>query len=257
MTKSLLLKGMALALALLAAGAGGQEPLSGGDEAKLQDELRDVVRSLRETRTAYYGRQRARSEAIEAARAPLKRLETELSDLRDREREADRDLAEVRAELDKLKEKEASDAQRSAIASELEKLVTEAKDFVVRGIPYRVEDRTLRLGSSGGESLSGQFDRYWSFLQEELRIARSGEAFSAEVPLDAARTKPARLIRVGHLVLGYVSEDGQDAGLWNGSRWAPPAGPEDEKAIREAVEILDRRRAPELLSLPVLRRVGP
>jgi hypothetical protein len=180
-----------------------------------------------------------------------------VAELRGREGEAERTLGELRSDLGKLRSEEAADVRRAALVPEVEKSMEEGREWIAKGIPYRVDDRSQRLGSPQDGSLSEKLARYWSFLQEEARIARSGEALSAEIPLAGGRAKPARIFRVGHLVMGYVTEDGQEAGLWNGTQWVPAANADEEKAIRQAVEILDRRRTPELLSLPVLRRGAP
>ncbi|HVR84773.1 MAG TPA: DUF3450 family protein [Planctomycetota bacterium] len=240
--------------------ADGERPspsVQAQEEAKLADELQGLVRKLREKRTGFYGRHRTRSEQLDSFRNSAKRLDTELAELRGRETEADRNLAEVRADLEKLRGEEAADRLRASLGPELEKSIREGHDFIERGIPYRVQDRAQRLGAPGDGSLSDKLSRYWSFLQEEIRVARSGEALSADIPLGGGRAKPARIFRVGHLVMGYVTEDGLEAGLWNGSQWVPAADPSQEKTIREAVDILDRRRAPALLALPVLRRGTP
>ena len=105
--------------------------------------------------------------------------------------------------------------------------------------------------------LSDQLGRFWSFLQEELRVARSGETYSAEVPIGGGKAKPARIFRVGHLALGYVTEDGEQSGLWDGAQWVAARSPEEEHALRDAVETLDRRRAPTLLPIPLLRKAAP
>lgn len=239
--------------------ARGERALSGGtqDEAKLAEELEGLVHQLREERAAYYQRHRARGERLESARAPVRRLEQELADLRTRDAEADRTLAEARSDLEKLRRDEGADLLRSQLAPDVDQSLREGRDFVSKGIPYRREDRSERLGTPEQGTLQEKVARYWSFLQEEARVARSGEVLSTEVPVGAGRVKPARVFRVGHLVMGYVTEDGLEAGLWNGKEWAPAASADQEKAIRQAVEILDRRRTPELLNLPVLRRGAP
>ena len=248
---------MGLLLTLLLGAVPEQQEPADSADAKLQDELRATLKTLREERAAYYQRRRSRTEALDAARAPVKRLEVELSELRTRQQEADKALGEVHAELDKLRKDEAADVFSAGLSPALEKSLREAKDFVDHGIPYRSADRGLRLGKPADGGPADQLSRYWSFLQEEFRVARSGEAYTAEVPLDGGRAKPARIFRVGHLILGFVTEDGLHAGLWNGTQWVAPSSPEEEQRIREAVETLDRRRSPSLLSLPVLRKVGP
>ena len=99
--------------------------------------------------------------------------------------------------------------------------------------------------------------RYWAFLQEELRIARSGEAYTSQVPLDGGRIKPARLFRVGHLVQGFVTEDGLESGLETPAGWERAVDPETDRVVRAAIDILDRRRAPALLRVPIRPRSEP
>jgi hypothetical protein len=255
-------RGTALGLVLfltLSVGAHGERPFpdQAQEEAKLLEDLQGLVRKLREARAAFYQRHRTRLEQLEAVRSPVRRLEIELGDLRAQDTKLDRSLAEARASLEKLRQEEASDRRRAELGPELEKSSREGREFIDRGIPYRVSDRAQRLGAPGDGSLSDQLGRYWSFLQEEVRVARSGEALSMEVPLSGGRAKPARVFRVGHLVMGFVTEDGQEAGLWNGSQWVPASDPLGEKTVREAIDILDRRRTPMLLTLPVLRRGAP
>ena len=217
------------------------------DDPKAVAELHDVLRTIREERTAAYARRRARAVEIENARAPVARLEGEIADLKLREEETDKHLAEVGAELARLRtETEAVAAQAAVYPAALKAAVDEAAAFVRSGPEYRRADRLQRLRPE-----SPDLGLYWTFLQEELRIARSGEAYSAEVTLDGGRRKPARLFRVGHLLQGYVTEDGLDAGLEGPRGWTPAASPAQDKAIREAVEMLDRRRPPGLLRFPL------
>jgi hypothetical protein len=245
------------AAALLLAAAGGQDAPAGTEEVKLQEELKDVLKKLREERSAFHQRSRSRDEEIDVVKGSLKRLEPDLAELRSREREEDAQIAEVRAEIEKMTSEEGRDRMRGVVGSEMKTLLEEGRAFVGEAPPYRKEDRLLRLGAATEGSMSDQLGRYWSFFQEEMRVARSGESYSAEVPLAGGRMKPARIFRVGHLVLGYVTEDGEESGLWDGKAWTAARTPEEDRSIRAAVDTLDRRRAPALLSLPVLRKVGP
>lgn len=214
------------------------------------DELQDVLRQLREERSAYYQRQRSRQEAIDAARQATKRLEGEVAELKSRDAEAAKQLAEVNGELDVLRKEDAAAARLAAeLAPALDQAVKDGRRFVEEGFDYRRKDRLARLDSAN-ESLGERAGRYWGFLQEELRIARSGEAYSAPIPLDGGRVKPARVFRVGHLLQGFVTEDALEAGYEVGKAWKVVT---PDQAPRDAVEILDRRRAPSLLRLPVKR----
>jgi septal ring factor EnvC (AmiA/AmiB activator) len=209
------------------------------------DELGAVLKRLRELRSTAYAKQRARAAETEAARAPLPRLEAELAELATREAELDRQLAELGREVEGLKTGESAlrkteEAQKGLLDAAAE----EGRQAAGSGPPFRLDERRARADGAK-ESVA----RYWSFLQEELRLARSGEAYSAEVPLSGGRRKPARCFRVGHLFGGFVTEDGLEAGRWDGTAWVAPSTPEEERAIRDAVETLDRHRAPALLRL--------
>ncbi len=235
--------GAALLLPLRAAEAPPQ------DGAALVDELQEVLRTLRDERTAAYARRRARATEIEGARSPLRRLESELAELKVRDAEAGKALAELRRELGELGAAATADqAAAEALAPELETSVAFFREVVDHGFPYRQEERRARLGGPG--PLPDRLGRAWSFAQEELRIARSGEAWSADVALPGGRAKPARFFRTGHLLAGYVTEDGTESGLWSAGAWTPREAPE----IRQAVDMIDRRLPPALLRLPVERR---
>lgn len=241
---------LVVVLALLAVGwtstPSGQDPSA--------DELRDLLKKLREERAGYYQRQRSRTDEIDKARAAIRKLDADLADLKARETEADLGLADVRGDVDKLREEEkAYEASRDKVLPALAAFEKEAKAFVESGPPYRVQDRLLRLTGPGATPAAPErLGRVWEFLQEELRVARSGEAFTADVPVDRDRVKPSRVVRVGHLFLAYVAEDGVESGLWiPGKGWTRAATPDQDRAIREALRMLDRHRAPGLLRLPV------
>lgn len=219
------------------------------------DPLEDVLRQLREERAAWYQRQRSRQERLDGLRQTTRRLEAETAELKSREAEADKQLAEVGGELAGLrKEEEGGTARAGQLAPALDQAFAEGKTFVAEGLDYRRKDRLARLEADPAVHSPGErLGRYWSFLQEELRIARSGEAYSASIPLDGGRVKPARIFRVGHLLQGYVTEDGLEAGYESAGAWKAAGTPARDQAARDAIEILDRRRAPSLLKLPVKR----
>lgn len=223
------------------------------DPAALAKELETVLARLREVRSAAYARERARADEIERAKLPVKHLEKELTALTARKADTERELAEVRAEVAGLHAEEKSCAAAEAsLKAALDPAVANAAARVEKGVPYRREDRSARLAAAKdpARTTSDRLASYWTHLLEELRIARSGEAYNAEVEVDPNRVKPARLFRVGHLVLGFLTEDGLESGLWRGGRWAT-CKKEEQERVRAAIDMLDRRRGPELLPLPV------
>ena len=73
----------------------------------------------------------------------------------------------------------------------------------------------------------------WAFFEEEMRIARTGEVYTEEVPVPSGR-KHARVVRVGKMMLGFVSEDGVDVGVWvGGTGWTPGSKRPHNWAVRQ------------------------
>ena len=93
----------------------------------------------------------------------------------------------------------------------------------------------------------------WLFARRELDIARTAETFTDEVALDDDVVIHARLFRVGGLVLGYSEERGVRSGLWSlaQTRWRHDLSEAERAAVERSIAILERREAPDLVSLPV------
>ncbi len=230
------------------------------DARALSDELASVLTRLREARAAYYQRQHARAVEIKAAREPVRRLQSEVAELVARQEDADKELAGVSAEIATLqRDQETLAACEAQLLPAVEKAVAGATRFVASGFDYRRQERLARLGADMPPTadLAERVTRYWAFLQEELRIARSGETYTAQIPLEGGRAKPARVFRVGHIVQGFVTEDAAEAGLETRAGWQRADSPETEQVVRDAVDMLDRRRAPALLPVPIVRRNEP
>ncbi|HXG63088.1 MAG TPA: DUF3450 family protein [Planctomycetota bacterium] len=243
---------IATALAVLAAAgvSTGQDPPPSGTPG----ELEKIVRALREERAAYYERRRARAARLEEARSAEKKLSAEIAEFRRREEEIDRESAGIRAEVEHLsREAEAVERARRTLEPGLERLRVRALSHVEAGLPYRREDRAARLRPAApGEGVSALLGRLAAHVEEEIRVARTGETWTAEVPVGEGRLRHARIFRVGHHAAGFVTEDGREAGLWLPAQgWTRDLSPEEREAVRRAVEILDRREAPGLVLLPV------
>ena len=99
------------------------------------------------------------------------------------------------------------------------------------------------------DSFTYNIVQYLGELGAEVLVKRNDE-LSVEA---IRRLKPARIFRVGHLLQGYVTEDGLESGYEAAGAWKAAGSPARDQAARDAIEILDRRRAPALLKLPVKR----
>ena len=223
-------------------------------ESELRDELWDLVKSLRQLRTDYYEKKTEYSKKIKKYQTTCSKLEAELDKLRERSENLDKNIADADKEISKLqKEKQKNDQVESSVVKKLLSFVSRQTEIVDKGIPYRREDRLERLNgkaSANDQQISDLLGRVWSFSQEELRIARSGESYTGQVQTDKGRLQYARLFRVGHLVLGYITEQGGKAGLWDNEKqeWKTSAKTD---SIIQSIDILDRKRPAELTRMPV------
>lgn len=235
--------------------------LQSQQEAELTEQLWMLVRTLRQERSAYYKRQSERAERIERARNISKKLQSKLDELRRREEQLDEELAKIQSDIKQLSQQvKKSESMQPLLTEQFGKFMTVEARNIENGIPYRQEDRLTRLkGLSEAEkerSVSDVFGRIWNFSQEEMRIAGSGETFTDEINLGQGCRQNVRLFRVGHQILGYVTEDGAQTGIWlkqpEGTGWKHALEGANDEAVRKAVEILDRRRAPEYVDLPIM-----
>jgi len=224
------------------------------------EQLWSLVRSLRKLRADYYENQSRHADKIKEIRDTSAKLQAEVEELRRRETRIDESLSEMESDIRKLQfENEENKSTELSTAQKLQQFISRQTEEIEKGIPYRKNDRLTRLkGSTHAEQQSSQepivtdlFGRAWNFSQEEMRIARSGETFTDLVEVDDNRMQYARLFRVGHQVLGYVTEQDDQAGIWlDGTGWEKVTKDRAE-SVREAVMILDQKRVPKYVQLPV------
>lgn len=253
-----------------ASGVGGEpNELVAGE---LTDELWDLVGQLRQVRADYYQARQGRIKKIEEMGENVRKLESELAELRRRDGELDENLLVVRTDIDELKQqKRKTEAANEVLQGKLGDLVERISVDIERGIPCRQEERlgrlaAMRLGpgsrsvseSDAELNFSEQLGMFWSFFQEEMRLAGGGETYTDEIFLGPERKSHVRLFRLGHQVMGYLTEDGGQSGLWqagpvgqDGGQWRHNLSGAEDENVRLAIEILDRRQVPQRVSLPV------
>lgn len=224
------------------------------DEQEPADELADVLSELRNLRHSYYPRKERRDDEIATARTHVQELRGKVAELEREKTHLEADAASIREELSKLAEqKTAHTVERDRVLATISGFGDAVLPLIESGLPYRRESRTLAvdLFRTATEPRDA-FTRMWTFFEDEARIARSGETYTDQITLNDGRVKHARFVRVGKHVLGFVTEDGMDTGLWlRGEGWVTDPTRIDPNAVRVAVEVLDRRRGPEHVSLPI------
>jgi len=258
---------LCLPFALADGATGAVDPNeAASDSSRVQDmsrKLEDLIRELRELRADYYLQKTQDDTRIEKARSNLETLEDQVEDLRRQEEELDQQIDRYQSEVEDLDEGLASrSTMLDTLKQQVDKFSLDQKSALTHGIPYKKEGRTARLdgacedcNDANNVSLADVLGGLWSYTQEELRLARSSETYTDRAPGENGSSPYARYFRVGQLILGYVTEDGRQTGIWSalsdGNGWLSISDPKLSGQVRDAVEILDRRQAPRLLMLPV------
>jgi TolA-binding protein len=232
-------------------------------QKELSEQLEDLIRRLRQERAAYY-MQKARLEAeIEKARENQKILDTELDDLRKQHEESDQQLQKYEAEAVNLKEQLVlKESVENVLDNRIRPFIANQQAAIENGIPYKQQERTERLEAAVGDanapdvvSVSDKLGHIWNYAQEELRLARSSETYTARAKTDGESSPYARFFRAGQEILGYITEDGRQGAIWSSlqddKKWMPIDDTKQAAQIRSAVEILDRRQGPRLVTLPI------
>ena len=240
-----------------------QQPLSPAPETKMLRELRSVVQTLREERSAFYEKQQQFKSNIQQKRDDLADLDSQLAELRIQEAQVDQDLARIEQDVSKLtSELQSHQSRQAQWQKSMDQWIRRGLLSVNAGIPFRQSQRCKLLAPQQQETAEPEYfnaaetlGRIWSFFQEEMRLAQSGETYTQPLNIGDQRVKYVQLFRLGHLVLGYLTEDGQETGLWltqkGGKQWQHNLTHKDDRAVRDAVEILNRRQEPKFISLPV------
>lgn len=230
---------------------------------KLSETLESLIRQLRELRSNYYVQKAQDDAQIQKARQNSEILQSDLDDLRQQEADLDQQVQKYKSEVEGLKNQLVlRSTLRAAVRRQIKPFRSSQRSAIESGAPYKQQDRIARLEAAcedsndvNATSVADQLDRVWSYAQEELRLARSSETYTARIPSEDGASPYARYFRVGQLILGYVTEDGQQTGMWlalpDEKGWSAIFEPKQANQVRDAVEILDRRQGPKLVTLPV------
>jgi hypothetical protein len=231
-------------------------------QAKLTQHLQNLISRLKQERSAYYIQKAQHDIQIQKARKNLKILQDELDDLYRQETESNQQLQKYEIEVEDTKEQLVlrNDLQ-NVIKQQIQPFISSQRVTIEDGIPYKLKERIARLEAVSNvlndpnlASVSDQLGHVWNYAQEEFRLSRSPETYTARAPAKDGSTPYARYFRVGQLVLGYVTEDGRQTAIWSSldnKGWQVITDQKQSRQIRSAVEILDRRQAPKLVVLPI------
>jgi len=240
------------------------EPGQTNTEKEPSERLEELIRKLRQERSAYYTQKAEYESRIQKARENRRILREELEEVRRQESQTDRQIRQYQDEVDDLKiQLELRSSLEDVISRHIEPFLIKHRTAIEKGIPYKQEERIARLEGVGVDvndvstgSVADRLAQVWNYGQEELRLARSSETYSARAKAMEDAAPHARYFRVGQKILGYVTEDGRKTAMWlsfsDESEWVFITDARQSAQISSAVEILDRRQGPRLVTLPIV-----
>jgi len=237
------------------------KPQETNRQKELSERLEGLIRQLRQERSAYYVQKAQYEAGIEKARENRKILQEELDELRRQEAESDQQLRKYEAEVEDLEEQLSPRASlENVLAGQIQPFLVSQRAAIENGIPYKQQERIARLEAARGDpnetsrtSTADPLGHVWNYAQEELRLARSSETYTARAKTGDESSPYARFFRLGQKILGYMTEDGRLAAMWSSLRddWMFITDTKQAGQVRSAVEILDHRQGPKLVTLPI------
>jgi FtsZ-binding cell division protein ZapB len=229
-----------------------------------------LVQKLHQTLTNLREKKKERYALAEKAKQHLALLEEEMSSL-STERE------ELLTRRDSLKkENTALQKEGDSLAgkvnesnTELEKISLSVKETVGKliekvecGLPYRTEERKKILTDfqvNAGKDISSDVALLWQIIMQEFELGASSEIYPGEVRFIDGRIKEGEYLRIGRLVLVYLTDDELDCGIVarRGGRFEffTELDSSQRAAIRESFQIMRRQRSPALVIFPVYTNV--
>ena len=214
--------------------------------------LEKALDALQRERAEYYRRLDDRERALQDERRRLSVLERERKTLDGRREALESEVAAARAE--NAKSKAAVDALR-AVEKGIDGLVAALAGKLAAFVGSSLPDDAARAerATPVGAAALERLESLRAALREELAESRASSLRAETVTLPDGRRKPARVGRVGHVWIFFVTEDGLDGGFrvreGEGRAWraVDPAGLD---ALKRAVRILARQDAPGHVPLP-------
>lgn len=161
----------------------------------------------------------------------------------------------VIAELQRRKE----EAKRIRMELEpfLETVVNTLEQFVASDLPFLAEERAMRIAFLRDSlddyrlGLSEKLRRVFEALFIETEYGRNISATTTELNLNGVPTRVS-VFRLGRTALFYHAVDGSTAGVWDRdtASWKE-LDAAFARTLRRAKDMADRKRAVELLDLPI------
>lgn len=192
------------------------------------------------------------------ALAEYRALQQQIETLRSYQVQVGRLLDAQRAEITGLEQQiENSTSIGREITPLMLRMLDSLGEFVVLDVPFLPDERTKRMAelremmNRADVADSEKFRRILEAYQIENDFGHTIEAYKGSLARDGGQ-EMFNFLRIGRVVLVYLSQDGKQAGVWNQSqrRWEDlPA--EYRSSIKEGLRVAQKQTAPDLIQLPV------
>jgi len=227
--------------------------------AALVQKLQQTLAKLRETKKERY----ALAEKVKQHRALLEEemdsLNAEKEEILLRRDSLKKENSALQKEKEGLAKKLGeSSAELARVSAAVKATAEKLREKIERGLPYKTDDRKKVVDNfleSAGKDVASDVALLWQIVMQELELGFSSESYPGAVKLPDGRIKDGEYLRIGRLVLAYITDDGLDCGLVarRSGRFALLAelDSSQREAISESFQIMRRMRSPSLVVFPV------
>lgn len=178
----------------------------------------------------------------------LRAYNDQISDLIDAQ---DKEIRTIESQLDNIQ-----DTERGLLPL-MERMIETLDRFVQLDIPFLVEERTARVEElrtifdQANVTTAEKYRRILEAYQTEMDYGRNIEAYEADLERDG-EVLSVNYLRIGRLVLIYMTPDLEEAGYWDHRRGEWVDLPETYyTSVVRGLRVARQQAAPELLRLPV------
>ncbi len=233
---------------------------------KLNQILKNKIQTLQKARKSYHQVLRNKEQQVQQARTRLEILQRDVSDTssaRDRKKKQLEKLKSKHESLSKtVQDLQSRVKTTSNIARRFRK---QLRTYIRHTVPYRTDSRLRRLRNDQlpvDKKPIQALNALWDAARTERSDSRTSEVFTEQVTLPDNRKKHARMIRIGHNLLYFKTEDGNEVGRAvmdeDGSwRWQMPSrtsGISSTKwsgLVTRSLNMIQDEVRPQFLFLPV------
>jgi predicted nuclease with TOPRIM domain len=231
--------------------------------AGLLQQLRQTLTNLREKKQERYAlRERAkqRSAMLEEETESLRAERDALLPRRDSLKNENGAIQKERDDL--AKKAQDSNAELEKISLCVKETVGKLVEKIERGLPYRIEERKkvrTNFQENAGKDVASDVALLWQICMQEYELGFSSETYPGEVKLLDGRRKEGQYLRIGRVVLAYLTEDQMDCALSvnrNGRfEFLTELDSSRRAAIKESFLIARRQRSPAIVIFPIYTKI--